>query len=161
MAWIAAAAATTLDKLGEPRGGEPAIAPNTPIEVYDTISSTVVTSVTPRGRVRSIALSGDILAALVRRPSGAQVVIRYHVHSGERIAATRISPKASGTIDMAGTRIVFTIGNHIRLMNAITGHTRLVATTASSPRFVSIAGRRVAWVTNTRRAGAIILVKVT
>ncbi len=161
VAWIAAAAATKLGQLGEPRGGQPAIAPNTPIEVYDTTTSMVVTSVTPRGRVRSIALSGDILAALVRRPSGAQVIVRYHVHSRERIGSTSISPKASGMIDMAGSRIVFTNGNHVRLMNAITGHTRLLATTPSPPRFFSIAGRRVAWVSNTRHAGAIIAVNVT
>ena len=161
IAWIAAAAATNLDNLGEPRGGQAVIAPNTPIKVYDTTTSTVVTSVNPRGTVRSIAINGDTLAALVRRPSGAQVIIRYHLDSRGQIGATRISPKASGKIDMADSRIVFTIGNHVRLMNATTGHTRLLATTASPPRFVSIAGRRVAWVTNTRHAGAINMVKVT
>jgi len=61
---------------------------------------------------------------------------------------------------MANSRIVFTIGNHVRLMNAISGHTRLLAKTQGPPLFVSVAGNRVAWVTNARHAGAIIMIHV-
>lgn len=160
IAWIAASAAPKLTILGEP-SGQPVIAPDTPIEVYDTEGAPgVITTVTPVGTVQSIALAGERLAALVRRVSGTKVIIRYHIPDGERIGATKISSKAAAKIDMAGKRILYTVGHRVKTMDATTGHTRLVVTTSNTPFAPSIAGRRVAWVTNTGHSGRIMAVNL-
>jgi hypothetical protein len=154
VAWVAASAAN-LDGLGEPVG-LPAVAPQTAIQVFDTATDAVATSVMPRGTVRSIALSGTVLAALVRRPSGEKVMVRYRIPDGQHLGTTRVSPRTPPSIDMAGSMIVFTVGRHILAMNATSGQTRLVATGQHQPIDVSIAGRRIAWIENGRRSGKII-----
>lgn len=159
IAWIAASAAGKLNDLGEPTG-QPTIAPNTPVEVFDWAQQDVVTQVTPKGTVQWLAVTRDRLAALVKRASGEKVIIRYQVPTGDRIGTTKISRRAVARIDMASKQIIFTVGRRIHAMNAVTGAKRLVATTASTPLFVSIAGHRLAWVNNTRNSGKIVAVNL-
>jgi len=119
----------------------------TGVEVRNGFSGRLVTRVAPTGEVEKLALSGTVLALLVRE-GGVLSLERYGLPTGRRLGSIRVPGNATN-LSVAGARVVFRTGSAIRLLDAASGRTRVVAR-SPSPLSVSIVGRRVIWVEGRR-----------
>jgi hypothetical protein len=90
------------------------------------------------GPIDAVAVSRDVLA--VR--SGA-TLYRFGVQ-GRLFGETAI-PTGVSSLSASGTRIVFAAGRVIRLLDARTGHARIIAVAQAPPLGVSISGNRIVW----------------
>jgi hypothetical protein len=126
-----------------------AAAENGTVEVRDTENGALVSSFTPLGRVRAVAMSGPAVAVLVENSAGGRRIDRYAAADGTLIGSTWVSPGVSDVLDMAGDTIVFQSGYVIRTMSVTTGEKSVLWQAAVRPLDLSIEGRRVAWVANT------------
>lgn len=119
----------------------------TGVEVRDGFTGQLVRRVIPNGEVQDLALSRATLALLVRR-GGALWLDRYALPEGRFLGATRVFGNAT-ELSVAGTRVVFRTDRAIRLLDARSGRTRVVAR-PPRPGWVSIEDRRVIWVDGRR-----------
>jgi hypothetical protein len=119
----------------------------TGVEVREGVSGRIVARIQPSGRVEELALSRFALALLVRA-GGRLRLERYALPDGKLLGATAVYGHAS-ELSISGDRIVLRTGRVIRLVDAVTGRSRILAT-GRRPFSVSIEGRRVVWVDGRR-----------
>jgi hypothetical protein len=120
-----------------------------PVHVVDPTTGTTVATVFPTGMVRALALTVDALAVFVEHTDGTLTIERYALPAGTPIASTVVNEHTT-SIDMAGKWIVYTVNRTIRLIDPLGDSRRLIRVGRDKPPpvFVSIEGRRVAWVEN-------------
>jgi hypothetical protein len=118
----------------------------------------LVSSFTPAGSVRDVALSGSRVAVLVES-GGTTAIERYDAATG---AFTGSTPVAAGAtdLDMSGTTVVYRLGRQIHALNAATGSDGVLRTSMGTPIGLSIEGRRVAWAVNIGGHGRIVALDV-
>jgi hypothetical protein len=136
----------------------PRVAANGPVEVFRVLGPRptvhLVSSVTPVGRVKAIALDFRQLAVLVERADGTKALIRYATQSGA-VLGTSVVPKAAASeLSVGKAGIVYRVGARIYLVG--TGGPRLVWKASGTPIGLSIEGRRIAWAENSKGRGRVL-----
>lgn len=121
-------------------GGDDRLALQTPdgIDVYAMPAARRVSRVHVRGLVRELAVSRSVLAVLLRTR-----IERFDAR-GRQLGSTPVYASATN-LSVSGTRIVYRTGNVVRLLDARSGRSRILAITKSPPIGVSIAGDRIVW----------------
>jgi hypothetical protein len=127
----------------------PRPAPNGSVEIRLAGNGKLVTSFVPVGTVRAVALSKQYAAVLVERADGARAIETYDSTTGSPVASTAVPSATADDLDISGATVVFRIGWSVRLLDAATGHQRVLYATTAKPIGLSIEGRRVAWGVNT------------
>lgn len=137
----------------------PRVAENGPVEVYRLLNQVQrVSSATPRGTVKAIALSFAQLVVLVQRADGTRAIERYNPKNGTLIG-TAVVPKATAPELGIGTPgVVYRVGGRIYVLGS--GRPRLVWRAGSTPVGLSIEGRRIAWASNFGAIGRIVTLTV-
>ena len=134
--------------------GRPLASASVPVEVRNTLTGSLIVSVTPKTAPTAIALSGSTLALLGR--SGTRLVLDwYEVKTGLPLGSLRLPQGAAPTISIGDSVIVFHVGRSIRSVNIDTKRVAKVATAAAMPVGLSVAGDRVAWAENVAGRGRI------
>ena len=120
------------------------------VPVVEPTTGANVATVFPTGMVRALALTFDALAVFVERTDGTLIIERYALPAGTPVASTVVNEHAAPNIDMAGKWIVYVVNRALRLIGPLGDSRRLIRIGRDKPPpvFVSIEGRRVAWVEN-------------
>ena len=134
--------------------GRPLASASVPVEVRNTLTGALMTSVTPRTAPIAIALSGSALA-LLGRSDTRFVLDWYEAKTGKPLGSLRLPKGAAPTISIGDHVIVFRVGRSIRTVNIDTNQVAAVATAAATPVGLSVAGDRVAWAENVGGRGRI------
>jgi hypothetical protein len=79
-------------------------------------------------------------------------IVLVQPRTGRLLRQLEVPAETTG-LSAAGTRVVFSAGNEIRLVSG--GEVTTIAITAVRPRGLSIEGRRVAWIENSGGRGRI------
>ena len=134
--------------------GRPLASASVPVEVRNSSTGDLVTTVTPTSAPVAIALSGSALALLGR--SGNRLVLDwYDLTTGTPLGSLHLPKGAASTISIGDRVIVFRVGRSIRTVNIATEHVATVAKAASTPVGLSISGERIAWAENVDGRGRI------
>jgi hypothetical protein len=123
-------------------------AQNGTVEIRSAADGALVSSFSPLGTVRAVALSTVRAAVLVEGAGGSKRIERYDARTGALLGATQVSPLVANVLDTAGGWIVYRTGRAIRLMDTVTGAKQLLVTARATPLGLSIESRRVAWAEN-------------
>jgi hypothetical protein len=139
--------------IGPPRAAEYA-----PVKVYD-LAGPLISSVTPDGTARAIALSWPKLAVLFEFVNGSRQIQLYDARTGRIWAAG--GEGASARVPVTVTRVsvgalgaVYAVGKRIYLLRRQSP--QLVWRAGATPTGLSIEGRRIAWAENIRGRGRIV-----
>ena len=116
------------------------------MEIRNATTGGLISSFTPAGTIRALALDGALAAVLIEGPGGGKRIDRYNAATGAFIASTAISRAAEAELDLSGNKILFRTGRQIRLLQHTNGDTRVLVTAYKPPIGMSIEGTRVAWV---------------
>ena len=122
-------------------------APNGAVEIRSG-DGALVSSFSPAGTVRAIALSPATAVILVEASDRSRRVERYDAATGTLLGATPVQPITANNLDIAGGWIVYRTGRAIRLIDVVTGAKRLLVISLATPLGLSIESRRVAWAEN-------------
>jgi hypothetical protein len=122
-------------------------APNGTVEIRSG-DGALVSSFSPAGTVRALALSPATAVVLVEASDRSRRVERYDAATGRLLGATPVQPITANNLDIAGGWIVYRTGRAIRLIDAVTGAKRLLVIAPATPLGLSIEHRRVAWAEN-------------
>lgn len=148
---VVPAASPVVDDLGNvPRAAE-----NGNVQVYWFLNKLVtLSSVSPRGTVKAIALRFGQLTVLVQRPDGTKALERYDSVSGALIGATVVPKGTASELSISSAGIVYRVGAKIYLVRG--GLSKLVWKAQGTPIGLSIEGRRIAWAVNIKGHGRIV-----
>jgi hypothetical protein len=134
---------------------------NSPVEIRDAATGALIANFTPPGRVRELVLSRTVAAVVVADAGDNVRIERYSIPNGSLLGTTHMSSgwwNGRNRLDVSEHRIVYSTGQAIRLLNALSGAKKLLWRTSVRPFHVSIEGRRVAWAINGRRGGRILAI---
>jgi hypothetical protein len=109
--------------------------------------------VTTSGEPRALATSNRIVAVLTKRV-GVDWIEIYDAQTGMLRGKVDVGRAGNG-LAVSAFDVVFSSGRFIRLLNARTQTTRVIAIAAAAPIGPSVDGRRVAWAENIRGGGRI------
>jgi TolB protein len=98
------------------------------------------------GTLLGLAVSGRVLAGLIRDPRGGWSVKIYQ----PRPRTIRLPGRPNASLSASGTTLVFQIGHSIETLNALHGSPHTVATTNNPATSISISGRRIVWAVHDR-----------
>ena len=98
------------------------------------------------GTLLGLAVSGRVLAGLIRDPQGGWAVKIYQ----PRARTIRLPGRPTPSLSAAGTTLVFQIGRRIEILNALRGSPHTVVTTREPATSISISGRRITWAAHDR-----------
>jgi hypothetical protein len=136
----------------------PRVTPNGPVEVFRVLgprpSVHLVSSVTPVGSVKAIALDFHQLAVLVQRADGMKVLIRYATQGGAPLGTTALPKATASQLSISKAGIVYRVGTSIYLLGS--GKPTLISKAAGTPIGLSIEGRRIAWAENVKGLGRVV-----
>jgi len=104
------------------------------------------------GVPRALALTRAFAAVLAEGFYGKRIVF-LHPRTGRLLRQLDVPAETTG-LSAAGTRVVFSAGNEIRLVEG-RGDVTTIAVAAARPQGLSIEGRRVAWIENSGGRGRI------
>jgi hypothetical protein len=140
----------------------PRAAANGPVEVCRVLGPRpavhLVSSVTPVGSVKAIALDFRQLAVLVERADGTKALIRYGTQSGALLGTTAVPKAAASELGVGKAGIVYRVGARIYLLG--TGNPKVVWKASGTPIGLSIEGRRIAWAENVNGRGRVVALTV-
>ena len=127
-------------------------APDETIEVRRARGGGLVASFVPRGDARSLGLSKRFVAAAVQTGSKCYRVQIYSLPSGRLIrdvaTSARVNHQGPPLVAVSGSRVVYSDGPVIRLLDARTGERTRLAVAEVAPSALSISGNRVVWAEN-------------
>ena len=106
----------------------------------------VVARMKMTGAPRALATSDRIVAILTNR-EGADWVDLYDTQTGTARAKVNVGRAGDG-LAVSGFRVLFNTGRFIRMLDARTRKTSVIATAVPNPIGLSVEGRRVAWAEN-------------
>ena len=135
----------TADVLLAAGQGRVATALSGQVQIRDAVAGSPISSFTPSGTIRALALDGG-LAAVLLEESGGKRIERYDAATGAFLASTPVPANTAAELDVSGQKLVFRSGNEIRLLAHPTGNVRLLLTAKTRPIGLSIEGTQVAWV---------------
>jgi hypothetical protein len=125
------------------------------VYLYNTRTRSIRT-VTARGTAREVAVSGSVLAVLVKL-AGRNVIERFQTRNGAVLGSTPV-PSASKPrcLSVSGTQVVYSTGREIWLLDGLSGKRTLVTTAGGRPIGLSVEGKRVYWGENRGQRGSIL-----
>jgi hypothetical protein len=125
------------------------------VYLYDTRTRSIRT-VTARGTAREVAVSGSVLAVLVKL-AGHNVIERFQTRNGAVLGSTPV-PSASKPRDLSvsGKQVVYSTGREIWLLDGLSGKRTLITTAGGRPIGLSVEGKRVYWGENRGHRGSIL-----
>jgi hypothetical protein len=112
------------------------------------------TALAADGAVRDLVLTPTAAALLVETFAGKSVRV-YDPASGRLRRSVEVPRETGNEIAGAANRIVYSVGREIRTLDVRGGQSRTVARAALVPAHLSLEGRRLVWVENTRTRGRI------
>ena len=128
-----------------------------PLVVRNLATGSLVAAIPPvGGSFHEVSLSGNTVAAFVKRPDGLHVE-RYNASSGQLVDSTLV-PANSSDLSLAGVRAVFRSGRKIELIAAGSTTVATIAVASATPIALSVSGNRVAWAENRGGGGRIVAV---
>jgi hypothetical protein len=122
------------------------------VEIRDARRGTLLRTIQLGGRPVAIALSSQLVAALIKPPSGHARIERYAFHGGRRLGSTIVPETTVPGLDASLGVVVYRSGRTISLLDEH-GTSRMLARARGLPLGVSIEGRRVAWAENVEGRG--------
>jgi hypothetical protein len=125
----------------------PAAASNGPVEIRDAATGALVASFSPKGTVKAVAVSAQVVAVLVQRGPSKQIE-RYDAETGAPVDTTTVPSTTANTLAIAGPAIVYQTHREIWLYDARGGKKTRLARAGATPIGLSIEDRRVAWAEN-------------
>jgi hypothetical protein len=137
-----------------PVGTVPGPKPSSAIQVRNAVTGALVTSFTPMGTARAIALSRTSVAVLVSGAGGTRIE-RHAVPGGGLLASTAVPATTARELSTNGTVVVFRVGRSIRTVPVGAGGASVVATAAAAPVGLSVEGKRVIWAENRTTGGVL------
>ena len=146
---VAYVAASSLAK-----DGKPLAAANLPIEVVDSISGHMISSITPQGTPIAMALSTHVLATLERTPLGLRLAW-YSPSTGSPVGSVPVAIATSPSLSVSDRLAVYHVGRSIRAVDIATGRVRTLVSAAAPPIGLSVDGNRVAWAENLKHGARI------
>lgn len=132
---------------------EPVPVRSGPVQVRNAVSGALVSSFTPSGTVRAVALTASEAAVLVADAAGEKFVERYRVASGVLLGRTPVPRPVADRVAMGSGRIVMREGREILALDTRNGERDILAITPSAAIDFSVEGRRVSWAENVRIRG--------
>jgi hypothetical protein len=125
------------------------------VYLYNTRTHSIRT-VTARGTAREVAVSGSVLAVLVRL-AGHYVIERFHTQNGAALGSTPV-PSASKprSLSVSRTQVVYSTGREIWLLDGLSGKRTLITTAGGRPIGLSVEEKRVYWAENRGRRGSVL-----
>ena len=140
------------DSIG--KDGRPMAGADLPIEVVDSITGHVISSITPQGTPIAIALSAHVLATLERTPLGLRLAW-YSPKTGLPAGSAPVAIATSPALSVSDKLAVFHVGRSIRGVEIATGRVRTFVTAAAPPIGLSVEGDRIAWAENLKHVARI------
>jgi dipeptidyl aminopeptidase/acylaminoacyl peptidase len=137
-------------RLVSPDGGKARkIAPvaHSLVKIHDPVTGRLINRFTIEGYARTAALGPGYVALLVDHNRDLRVDL--YTLNGSLRSATAV-PSSVRSLSAAGPNVVFATGRLIRRLDAGTGVVSALATTRRTPVGLTIEGRRVVWVENSR-----------
>jgi hypothetical protein len=135
----------------------PRAAENGPVQIYWFLNKLVLlSSVTPQGTVKAIALHFGQLAVLVQRADGTKALERYDAQDGALVGTTAVPKTTASELSTSSAGIVYRVGRKIYLLAG--GTPRLVWRAGGTPIGLSTEGTRIAWAVNLKGRGRIVAV---
>jgi hypothetical protein len=133
----------------------PRVGEDGPVQVYRFLrQATLVSTVTPRGSIRAIALDFGRLAVLVERTDGTNAIERYDPRNGTLIFTTPVPKAIASELSVSSAGIVYRVGSNIYLL--ANGSPKLVWKASGTPIGLSIEGKRIAWAVNLKGHGRVV-----
>ena len=123
------------------------------VEVRDAGTGRRSAVVLLAGNVLELALSGDVLAVLVRS-GGRKAIERYAPRGGRLLGRTPVYGNAHA-LAVSGRRVVFVTGRTIRQISP--AGAGIVAVASRPVAALAVEGRRLVWAENDARRGRIVL----
>ena len=140
------------DSIG--KDGRPVAGADLPIQVVDSGTGRVVSSITPQGTPIAVALSAHVLATLERTPLGLRLAW-YTPETGSPAGSVPVAIATKPTLSVSDRIAVFHVGRSIRGVEIATGRVRTFVTAAASPIGLSVEGNRIAWAENLKHGARI------
>jgi TolB protein len=126
-------------------------APDTSIEVRRARGGELVASFAPQGAVLSVGLSKRFVAAPVQDGNAYRLQI-FSLPNGRLLRDVAISARVNRQdpplVAVSGSRVVYSDGRAIHLLDVRTGKNALMAMAKVAPSSLSISGNRVVWAEN-------------
>lgn len=136
-------------------GDAPRVAEDGPVQVYRFDRQVeLVSSVTPRGSVRAIALDVSRLAVLVERPDGTKALERYDPRNGTLVSTTPVPRATASGLGLSSAGVVYRVGSKIYLLAR--GAPKLVWKARGTPIGLSIERKRIAWAVDLKGHGRVV-----
>lgn len=120
-------------------------APN--VQIRDARTGRLRQTIELGGTPVAIALSSELIAALIKPPSGHALIERYAVKGGRKLGSTTVPDSIALELDAALGVVVYRAGRTISTLNE-RGMSHVLARARGLPLGLSIEGRRVAWAEN-------------
>ena len=128
---------------------------SSPLQVRSLYGRTI-SSPTASGAPLGVALAGRFVAALTRAAhTGHEQVEVFDASSGKLLRMLAAPANAAGPVSASGSRLVFSAGRTVRLVNLASGGVQVLAFAGGPVVGVAISGRRVTWAENDGKHGRI------
>jgi hypothetical protein len=126
-----------------------ALQPTVPVEVFGDLVDTPVSTFSPMGSVRAVAVFKTRVIVLVRS-AGTKRISWYDRDTGAFVNSVAVPAGTAPSIDATASRVVYQVGNEIWTLRFSDGHTQRAFTAHATPSRVLIEGNVVAWYTTAR-----------
>jgi hypothetical protein len=136
------------------KNGKPVAGGDLPIEVVDSVTGRVLSSITPQGTPVAVALSAHVLATLERTPLGLRLAW-YTPETGSPAGSVPVALATNPSLSVSDRLAVFHVGRSIRGVEIGTGRVRTLVTAAAPPIGLSVEGNRIAWAENLKHGARI------
>jgi hypothetical protein len=132
----------------------PRAAVNAPVQVRTTTTHAVVSSFTPHGTVRALALSAT--RAVVLLDTGQGLAIEwYDAGSGARLGHVSVPRSTAHELSTDGRTVAFAVGKSVRVLDLGTAAQHVLAQATGTPVGLSVVAGRIVWGENTATKGDI------
>ncbi|HEY8316029.1 MAG TPA: hypothetical protein VIG35_04120 [Gaiellaceae bacterium] len=139
---------------GITKRGRPTAGPDPAIDVIDSVSGQIVSSIRPPGTPLAVALAPHVLATLERTPLGLRLAW-YGPTTGKPLGSVPIAAATNPELSVTDSLAVFRVGRSIRAVELASRRVRTLIKAAATPVGLSIEGTRVAWAENLKHGARI------
>ena len=122
----------------------PRAAANARIEIRNTLTGTLVTSFTPTGTVRAIALCTGVAVVLVQQ-GGAMNIDWYDSTTGKRIGVKPVPAGTAHEVETDGHYVAFVVGKIVHVLDLRNSAQSVLATTGTAPAHLAVWSGQVYW----------------
>ncbi len=132
----------------------PRASASAPVQVRATATHAVVSTFTPHGTVRALALSTTRAAVLLGTAQGLAIEW-YDAGSGARLGHVSVPLATAHELSTDGRHVAFAVGKSVRVLDLETAAQRVLAHATSAPVGLSVVAGRLVWGENTATKGDI------